>query len=233
MSALFIAFEGGEGAGKSTQVTALAEYFNSRGADVVITREPGGAPAAEAMRAIVLSHEFTGLSDRAEALLFAAARAEHVHRTIRPALESGATVITDRYLDSSIAYQGISRDLGVDVIEEISLWATQGLLPDLTVVLDVSPEVGLSRAGAPDRMESEPLEFHERVRQGFLDLAGRDPSRYLVVDASGDRESITQSIIDAVDRLSVQTHSTDPSPAEPHSRLPTSVARDPQSAGPS
>jgi dTMP kinase len=227
MSALFIAFEGGEGAGKSTQVTALAEYLNSQGSDVVITREPGGAPAAEAMRAIVLSHEYAGLSDRAEALLFAAARAEHVHRTIRPALESGTTVITDRFLDSSIAYQGISRELGVDVIEEISLWATQGLLPDLTVVLDVSPEVGLGRAGAPDRMESEPLEFHERVRQGFLDLAKRDPARYLVVDASGDRESITELIIETVERLTRQSHSTDPAPAETFSDV-----RDQQSAGP-
>ncbi|MEI6793583.1 MAG: dTMP kinase, partial [Actinomycetes bacterium] len=175
---LFIAFEGGEGAGKSTQSALLADHLRERGRDVTLTREPGGAPASEAIRGVLLDRAFEGMSPRAEALLFAAARAEHVHRTIRPALDSGTDVITDRYIDSSIAYQGVSRALGVDVVEELSLWATEDLLPDLTVLLDVNPHLGLTRTGEPDRMESEPLEFHLRVRQGFLNLAERAPDRY-------------------------------------------------------
>jgi len=198
-SGRFIAFEGGEGAGKSTQVAALAAHLREQGREVVVTREPGGAPAAEAIREILLDHRFAGLSARAEALLFAAARAEHVERTIRPGLERGAVVITDRYLDSSIAYQGISRALGIDVVEEISLWATESLLPDLTIVLDVAPTVGLGRAGKPDRMEAEPLDFHLRVRQGFLDLAARQPQRYLVIAADGERNDIARRVAAAVD----------------------------------
>lgn len=198
-SGRFIAFEGGEGAGKSTQVAALAAHLREQGREVVVTREPGGAPAAEAIREILLDHRFVGLSARAEALLFAAARAEHVERTIRPGLERGAVVITDRYLDSSIAYQGISRALGIDVVEEISLWATESLLPDLTIVLDVAPTVGLGRAGKPDRMEAEPLDFHLRVRQGFLDLAARQPQRYLVIAADGERNDIARRVAAAVD----------------------------------
>ena len=206
---LFIAVEGGEGAGKSTQVRAVADYLSSLERDVVVTREPGGPPAAEAIRAILLDHQYAGLSSRAEALLFAAARAEHVHRTIRPALERGADVVTDRYIDSSIAYQGISRDLGVDVIEEISLWATESLVPTLTIVLDIAPTVGLVRAGEPDRLESEPLDFHVRVRQGFLDLAARAPERYLVLAADGDRDSITAAITARLDEvLALEPEST-------------------------
>ena len=199
VSGRFIAFEGGEGAGKSTQVAALAAHLREQGREVVVTREPGGAPAAEAIREILLDHRFAGLSARAEALLFAAARAEHVERTIRPGLERGAVVITDRYLDSSIAYQGISRALGIDVVEEISLWATESLLPDLTIVLDVAPSVGLGRAGKPDRMEAEPLDFHLRVRQGFLDLAARQPERYLVIAADAERDDIARRVAAAVD----------------------------------
>ena len=198
-SGRFIAFEGGEGAGKSTQAAALAAHLREQGREVVVTREPGGAPAAEAIREILLDHRFAGLSARAEALLFAAARAEHVERTIRPGLERGAVVITDRYLDSSIAYQGISRTLGIDVVEEISLWATESLLPDLTIVLDVAPTVGLGRAGKPDRMEAEPLDFHLRVRQGFLDLAARQPERYLVIAADAERDDIARRVAAAVD----------------------------------
>ena len=198
-SGRFIAFEGGEGAGKSTQAAALAAHLREQGREVVVTREPGGAPAAEAIREILLDHRFAGLSARAETLLFAAARAEHVERTIRPGLERGAVVITDRYLDSSIAYQGISRALGIDVVEEISLWATESLLPDLTIVLDVAPTVGLGRAGKPDRMEAEPLDFHLRVRQGFLDLAARQPERYLVIAADAERDDIARRVAAAVD----------------------------------
>ena len=132
-----------------------------------------------------------------------------MHRTIRPALERGADVVTDRYIDSSIAYQGISRDLGVDVIEEISLWATESLVPTLTIVLDIAPTMGLVRAGEPDRLESEPLDFHVRVRQGFLDLAARAPERYLVLAADGDRSAITASITARIDELlALQTEPT-------------------------
>lgn len=196
---MFIAFEGGEGAGKSTQVAALAAHLRERGRHVVVTREPGGAPAAEAIREVLLDRRFTGLSARAEALLFAAARAEHVHHTIRPALAAGSVVISDRYLDSSLAYQGISRALGVEVVEEISLWATESLVPDLTVVLDIAPTVGLTRTGEPDRLESEPLEFHLRVRQGFLDLAARAPERYVVLAADHDRDAIAAEVAAIVD----------------------------------
>ena len=198
---LFIAFEGGEGAGKSTQSALLADHLRERGRDVRLTREPGGAPASEAIRGVLLDRAFEGMSPRAEALLFAAARAEHVHRTIRPSLDSGTDVITDRYIDSSIAYQGVSRALGVDVVEELSLWATEDLLPDLTVLLDVNPHLGLTRTGEPDRMESEPLEFHLRVRQGFLSLAERAPHRYLVISADGTPASIAAIIASEVDSL--------------------------------
>lgn len=194
MSGYFIVFEGGEGAGKSTQEALLAEALASEGRSVVRTREPGGTPAGEAIRNVLLSNEYAGLSDRAEALLFAAARGEHVKQVIRPALEDGAIVICDRYLDSSVAYQGYGRELGADRVRDLSVWATEGLLPDLTILLDVDPTVGLSRVESPDRLESEPIEYHQRVRAAFLDIATREPSRFLVVDASGSVEGIAATI---------------------------------------
>ena len=179
----FVAFEGGEGAGKSTQERLLAETLVAAGHDVVRTREPGGTPAAEAMRHVVLSPEFAGLDDRAEALLYAAARGEHVARVVRPALSRGAVVVCDRYLDSSVAYQGYGRGLGPDRIRDLSLWATGGLLPDLSVLLDVDPRQGLARFEQRDRLEAEPVEFHDRVRAGFREVAAANPDRYLVLDA--------------------------------------------------
>lgn len=193
MVGAFIAFEGGEGAGKSTQEALLAEWLTGQGRDVLRTREPGGTPAGEAIRAVLLGNEYAGLDDRAEALLFAASRGEHVMRVIQPALDAGAVVVCDRYVDSSIAYQGIGRELG-DEVREVNLWATRRLKPDLTVVLDIDPAVGLSRVQDPDRLESEPIEYHRRVRQGFLDIAATDPSRYLVLDAAGDIDDIAASI---------------------------------------
>ena len=201
MRGLFIALEGGEGAGKSTQGRLLAEHLRGQGHDVVHTREPGGTPAAEAIRAVVLSPEFAGLDARSEALLFAAARGEHAARVIRPALERGAMVVCDRYLDSSVAYQGIGRDLGAGMIRDLSLWATQGLVPDLTIVLDIDPTVGLARIELPDRLEAEPIEYHLQVRRAFLDLAAAEPDRYLVIDASRDVGTISALVIDRVDRL--------------------------------
>ena len=203
---LFIALEGGDGAGKSTQARLLADALTEAGFDVVLTREPGGTPAAEAIRAIVLSPEYAGLDPRAEALLFAAARSEHVHRLIRPALERGAIVITDRYVDSSIAYQGVARGLGVDVIAEINLWATQDTLPDLTVLLDVDASTGLDRVTDPNRLEDEPAEFHRAVVEAFRTRAAADPDRYLVIPASNAPEAIAAQILDRV-RVEYQRHS--------------------------
>jgi dTMP kinase len=195
---LFIALEGGDGAGKSTQSRLLADALIQAGHEVILTREPGGTPAAEAIRAIVLSPEFDGLDARAEALLFAAARSEHVHRLIRPALERGAIVITDRFVDSSIAYQGVARNLGVDVIAEINLWATQNLLPDLTVLLDVEATTGLGRATDPNRLENEPAAFHHAVVEAFRQRASLDPDHYLVLPASNPVDAIAAQILDRV-----------------------------------
>lgn len=201
MAGAFIAFEGGEGGGKSTQVGLLVEELQRRGLDVVRTREPGGTPAAEAIRAVLLDPANEGLDPRSEALLFAAARGEHVARVIRPALARGAVVISDRYVDSSLAYQGVARGLGVDRVLEISMWATCGLLPDLTVVLDIDPAAGLARATDPNRLEAESLEWHRMVRQGFLDLAARDPQRYVVLDATRSVDEIAADVQSAVAAL--------------------------------
>lgn len=201
MPGRFITLEGGEGAGKSTQQRLLAEHLRSRGRTVVTTREPGGTPAAEAIREVLLSREHEGLDERAEALLFAAARGEHVARVIRPALARDEDVVCDRYLDSSVAYQGYGRSLGANTVRDLSLWATRDLLPDLVIVLDIDPRTGLSRVSDPDRMEAEPLGYHDAVRAGFLELAAQDPARYLVVDASADREAIAAQIAARVDTL--------------------------------
>ncbi|MFI9269615.1 dTMP kinase [Kitasatospora sp. NPDC052896] len=197
----FIALEGGDGAGKSTQAQALAEWIRSKGHEVVVTREPGGSPIGQRLRGLVLDVSNTGLSHRAEALIYAADRAEHVENVIRPALARGAVVITDRYMDSSIAYQGAGRDLAATEVARISRWATGGLVPDLTVVLDVDPSRARERfTEALDRLESEPTEFHERVRSGFLALAAADPVRYLVVDGSQPPAFVTTAIRHRLDR---------------------------------
>jgi dTMP kinase len=183
---VFIAFEGGEGAGKSTQVRRLQEWLTSEGLVARATFEPGATPSGAGIRAIVLDRAHTGISPRSEALLYAADRAQHVHDVLRPALEAGEIVITDRFVDSSLAYQGAGRTIPLDEVRTLSRWATQGLLPDLTVLLDLPPEVGLARArgrAVADRLESESLEFHQRVRQTFLALAEAEPDRYLVIDA--------------------------------------------------
>jgi len=201
-SGLFVAFEGGDGAGKSTQARALAEALRAADHEVILTREPGGTPAAEAIRHVVLTPDFAGLDPRAEALLYAASRADHVARLIQPALDRGAVVITDRYIDSSIAYQGVGRGLGPDVVGEINLWATRHLLPDLTVLLDVDAGTGLARIdSAPDRLEAEPEEFHASVVEAFRALAAGDPDRYLVVAAHGERDAIAATVRARVDEL--------------------------------
>ncbi|MEZ0091367.1 dTMP kinase [Streptacidiphilus sp. EB129] len=197
----FIALEGGDGAGKSTQAQALAEWIRSKGHEVVVTREPGGSAIGQRLRAMLLDVGNTGISHRAEALLYAADRAEHVETVIRPALERGAVVITDRYSDSSVAYQGAGRDLAGSEVARISRWATDGLVPDLTVLLDVDPAAARERfTEALDRLESEPAEFHARVRAGFLSLAAADPARYLVVDAAQSPAAVTTAIRHRLDR---------------------------------
>ncbi|MBC7373919.1 MAG: dTMP kinase [Frankiales bacterium] len=182
----FVSFEGGEGAGKTTQIALLETWLAERGHEVVVTREPGATPLGAQLRALLLDPAAT-VAPRAEAMLYAADRAQHVAQVVRPALERGAVVVTDRYVDSSLAYQGAGRELDVEDVAKISAWATAGLRPDLVVLLDVDPAVGLARvagrASAPDRIEAESLAFHARVRQGFLDLAGADNDRYLVLPA--------------------------------------------------
>ncbi|AIR99683.1 dTMP kinase [Streptomyces glaucescens] len=198
----FIALEGGDGAGKSTQAEALAEWIRGKGHEVVVTREPGATPVGKRLRSILLDVSSAGLSHRAEALLYAADRAEHVDTVVRPALERGAVVISDRYIDSSVAYQGAGRDLSPTEVARINRWATNGLVPHLTVLLDVAPETARERfTEAPDRLESEPAEFHARVRSGFLTLAASDPGRYLVVDAGQEPEAVTTVIRARLDQV--------------------------------
>ena len=200
---LFVAFEGGEGAGKSTQVTLLEQHLTSAGRDVLVTFEPGDTAVGKRLRAILLGHETGVLAPQTEALLYAADRAEHVAAVIRPALARGAVVITDRFIDSSLAYQGAGRELTVDEVATLSTWATGGLLPDLTVLLDIDPELGLRRFAEPaDRLEAEPLAFHQRVRQQFKKLVELAPERYVVVDASQTPEQVHEEVIAAVKRRS-------------------------------
>ncbi|MDJ1131915.1 dTMP kinase [Streptomyces iconiensis] len=201
-SGFFLVLEGGDGAGKSTQVEALAEWVRGKGHEVVVTKEPGSTPVGKRLRSILLDVSSAGLSHRAEALLYAADRAEHVDTVVRPALERGAVVISDRYVDSSVAYQGAGRDLSPTEVARISRWATDGLVPHLTVLLDIAPETARERfTEAPDRLESEPAEFHERVRAGFLTLAAADPARYLVVDAGQEPEGVTTVVRHRLDQV--------------------------------
>ena len=196
---MFIVLEGPDGSGKSTQTGLLVEHLSARGHQVVQTREPGGTAAAEAIRALVLNPAFAGLDDRTEALLFAAARAEHVARVVRPALQRGEVVVCDRYIDSSVAYQGVGRSLGADRVRELSLWATTELLPDLTLVLDLDASEGMSRVGVRDRLELEPQEYHDRVRHAFVELAILDPERYRVISAVGSIQEVADRVRTAVD----------------------------------
>ena len=190
---LFIALEGGDGAGKSTQARLLCAWLQERGHTVALTREPGGTAFGRTVRELVLHGDH--VAARAEALLFAADRAHHVETLILPALRRGEVVITDRYMDSSIAYQGAGRDLGVDEVRELNLWATGGLVPALTVLVDVPAGIGRKRrGGVHDRLESESAQFHSAVRDLFLALADADPDRYLVVDGELPAEQIHELI---------------------------------------
>ncbi|MDQ0729438.1 dTMP kinase [Arthrobacter sp. B1I2] len=202
---VFIAFEGGDGAGKSTQAARLASALESRGYTVLCTREPGGTPVGEKLRSLVLDHGNGDIDAHTEALIFAASRAAHATQVIRPALGRGEIVLTDRYIDSSVAYQGAGRNLGLDAVRTVNEWATSGLQPHLTVLLDVDPRLGRSRrtAGqaAEDRLESEADEFHTRIRDAFLNLAASRPESYLVLPAHLPIDELAARILARVDTL--------------------------------
>ncbi|WP_425498903.1 dTMP kinase [Oerskovia flava] len=200
----FISFEGGDGAGKSTQARLLGEWLGDlTGRDVVLTREPGGTPLGLELRQAVLHGG--DMDARTEALLYAADRAHHVASVVRPALERGAVVVTDRYLDSSVAYQAGGRELGADEVELISRWAVQDLMPDVTVLLDLDPALAARRMDrAHDRLERAGAEFHRRTREAFLRRAAQDPERWLVIDASAPVEDIQGQIrVDVAARLAL------------------------------
>jgi dTMP kinase len=197
VSGLFITFEGGDGSGKSTQAALLTTWLEGEGHTVLRSREPGGTDVGTEIREIVLHHR-GDIAPRADALLYAADRAQHVAMRVRPALARGEVVILDRYLDSSVAYQGAGRVLGATEVRELSLWAAEGLLPDLTVLLDLDESVARTRLDAADkvfdRLEAEKQEFHGRVRAAFLELAAAEPDRFLVLDATASVESLADSI---------------------------------------
>ena len=196
---MLIALEGGEGVGKTTQARLLAIWLRDQGFDVIATREPGATKVGMRLRAMLLDTAHTGLSARAETLMYAADRAEHVESVIVPALQRGAIVVTDRYVDSSLAYQGGGRSQLVEEVARLNRWATGGLVPDLTILLDLPPTAGLGRrARSADRLEAEPTDFHERVRAGFLTLANAEPERYLVLDASRPADELSHEIQDRI-----------------------------------
>jgi len=216
---LFIAFEGGDGAGKSTQAARLAAALESQGHTVLRTREPGGTPIGEKLRSLVLDHGNGEIDAHTEALIFAASRAAHAAQVIRPALGRGEIVLTDRYIDSSVAYQGAGRNLGQDAVQSLNQWATSGLQPHLTVLLDVDPRLGRERrtAGqaAEDRLESEADEFHSRIRGAFLDLAAGRPESYLVLPAQLPADDLAARIL-----ARVETLLDAPTPAAGHAPVP-------------
>lgn len=204
---VFISFEGGEGAGKSTQIRRLRTLLAARGHDVLVTREPGGSAGGEAVRHVLLSGAAETYGTRMEAILFAAARSDHVEQVIRPALAAGKVVLCDRFLDSSRVYQGVTGNLDRDFVERLQRIAVNGLYPDLTLVIDVPAEIGLARASrrnaadGPDRFEKDALETHEKRRLGFLDIAAAEPARCRVIDGTLSEDAIAARIATLVDAL--------------------------------
>ncbi len=205
-SGVFVCFEGGEGAGKSTQARLLRERVEAAGHVVLLTHEPGDTPVGAEVRRIVLDPATGALADRTEALLYAADKAEHIHSVVRPALARGEVVVTDRYVDSTLAYQGAGRSLDVAELEWVARWATEDLRPHLTVLLDLDPAHGLTRFEERDRIEGESIEFHQRVREAFLRLAGADPEHYLVLDARAPVEEIAAAVHDRLAPLLEGVH---------------------------
>lgn len=200
----FITVEGIEGVGKSTNIEFLSKLIEDRGIEVVRTREPGGTPMAERIRELLLEHGEEPMTDIAELLLFFAARSQHIHNTIKPALRAGKWVVCDRFTDASRAYQGSGRGLKRETIDALANWVHEGVQPDLTILLDAPPEVGMDRAGrrgAADRLEMEKTDFYSRVRSGYLALAESEPERFAVIDASRPLERVQAEIGDAAGRL--------------------------------
>ncbi len=213
----FISFEGGEGVGKTTQIKRLAASLREIGYDVLETREPGGSPGAEAVRHVLLSGAAEALGPRLEAVLFAAARSDHVETVIRPAIEVEKIVLTDRFMDSSRVYQGVTGGLSADFMAALERVTVNGMVPDLTIILDIEPEDGLRRAAArrasgenADRFEKEQVEIHQRRRQAFLDIAEAEPERCVVIDASSAEDEIAAQVLEAVKRVLA-----DAAPAKP------------------
>ena len=198
MTGFFIAMEGGEGAGKSTHAKRLAQWLESQGYEVVLTREPGGTATAEKIRAILLDPEIKDMPDQTEALLFAAARGDHAQNKIKPALDRGAVVICDRYIESSVAYQGIARGLGASQVRTLSEWATDNLLPDFTIYMDVPAEDSEQRMDGIDRMEIQSREFHRAVHQAFRDMSAQSSKPNILIDATAPKDDVELAIRNAV-----------------------------------
>lgn len=200
---LFITFEGGEGSGKSSALKLLDERLRREGYETVLTREPGGTPIAEQIRNVILDKANTKMDSRTEALLYAASRRQHLVEKVWPALKEGKLVLCDRYLDSSLAYQGGARGLGIDNVLNVNLFATEGTYPDLTLLFDIEPEIGLARIASNasrevNRLDLEKIEFHRGVRKTFLELAARYPDRYVIIDASKTLEEVVESAYQSI-----------------------------------
>ena len=204
MKGLFVTFEGGDASGKTTQIGLLAEWLRGKGHTVLVTREPGGSDLGNELRDIVL-HRRGFIAPRAEALIYAADRAHHIHEIVRPALQRGEVVLQDRYLDSSVAYQGAGRVLDPVEVRNLSLWATEELMPEVTILLDVPAGIGAKRQASEehqyDRLEAEALDFHERVRESYVGLAHAEPERFEVIDGTASIEDIHQLIAQRVSAL--------------------------------
>jgi len=202
----FVTFEGGEGSGKSTAIKTVSKALSEQGVDYILTREPGGTPISEEIRNVILNKKNTAMDPRTEALLYAASRRQHVVEKILPAMAKGQLVLCDRYLDSSLAYQGGARGLGIDNVLNVNMYATEGLMPNLTILFDIDPELGLKRINSNagrevNRLDLERLEFHKTVRKGFQELVSRFPERFLVIDASKSQEEVARIALEAILRL--------------------------------
>ena len=202
---MFITFEGPEGSGKTSVIKNVYDYLTKRGYEIILTREPGGTPIAEEIRNVILDKKNTNLDARAEALLYAASRRQHLVEKVWPALKEGKIVLCDRFLDSSLAYQGGARGIGVEEILNVNLFATEGFYPDLTFLLDIEPSLGLKRIALNknrevNRLDLEKIEFHNKVRQTFLDLAKKYEDRYVIIDASKPLAEVNKSVEEAVAR---------------------------------
>lgn len=203
MRGLFITFEGNDGSGKSSVIEAIQEELEIRGYDIVHSREPGGSPIAEKIREIILDKTNVGMDDKTESLLYAASRREHIVKTVLPALNEGKIVLCDRFLDSSLAYQGYARGIGIDEVYHMNTYATEGLLPDLTLLVCVKPEIGLGRIknnhrGELDRLELEKMEFHQKVYDGYLQVQKKFPDRVVIINGEASREKVREDALKVV-----------------------------------